>query len=175
MKIITISGKAESGKDTTARAIKDKLEPMGYKVLICHYADLLKYICKTFFNWNGKKDDEGRTLLQKVGTNTIREKYPEYWVDFIKQMLDFFPHEWDFVLIPDCRFPNEIESMKIDGWNIKSVRIERPNFENHLSAEQRLHPSETALDDYEFDYYLTNPGNLSGLSKKVDDLIKNII
>lgn len=51
MKVITISGKAQNGKDTTAGLLKAALEADGYKVLITHYADLLKYICKQFFGW----------------------------------------------------------------------------------------------------------------------------
>ena len=46
MKIITISAKARNGKDFCANLIKQKLESRGNKVLITHYADLLKYICK---------------------------------------------------------------------------------------------------------------------------------
>lgn len=170
MKIITISGKAECGKDTTAKEIKNQLENMGYSVLICHYADLLKYICKQFFDWNGKKDEEGRTLLQMVGTDTIRRKDADFWVKFIKQILQFFPEEWDFVIIPDTRFPNEINQIK-DTFYLVSLKVSRPNYENHLTEEQRQHPSETALDDYTFDYTLVNPGNKEGLCAEVDHFI----
>lgn len=171
MTIITLSAKAEGGKDTTALQIKNQLEDMGYSVLITHYADLLKYICRQFFDWDGKKNEEGRTILQRVGTNTVREKKPEYWVDFIKDILDFFPDEWDYVLIPDTRFPNEIDSLKQDGFNCISVHITRPNYENHLTDEQRRHPSETALDEYKFDYEMINPGSIEELNKEVRKFI----
>lgn len=174
MKIITLSAKAEGGKDTTALQIKHQLEDMGYAVLITHYADLLKYICKKFFDWDGRKNEEGRTLLQRVGTNTIREIEPNYWVDFIKQILRFFPDEWDYVLIPDTRFPNEIDLMKQD-FDCISIHITRPGYENHLTEEQRRHPSETALDEYKFDYEITNPGTKDGLSREVQDFINKII
>lgn len=49
MKVICISGKAQHGKDTSANLLKMMLEADGYKVLIAHYGDLVKYICKTFF------------------------------------------------------------------------------------------------------------------------------
>lgn len=166
MNVITISGKAECGKDTTAKELKTQLENMGYSVLICHYADLLKYICKTFFDWDGNKDEEGRTLLQMVGTETIRTKEPNYWVDFIKQILRFFKDEWDFVLIPDTRFPNEINLMK-EEFHTVSIKVVRPNYENHLTEEQRQHASEVALDDFSFDYVITNPGNREGLCEEV--------
>lgn len=174
MNVITISGKAESGKDTTARILKEQLEDMGYSVLITHYADLLKYICKQFFDWDGKKNEEGRTLLQKVGTETIRTKEPDYWVNFIKSILHLFKDEWDFVLIPDTRFPNEIDSMKKE-FDVISLYINRPNYENHLTDEQRKHISETALDEYEFDFKIINSGNLGGLIEEVKTFISYML
>lgn len=109
MQVIAISGKAQHGKDTSAKILKNMLEADGYRVLITHYADLLKYMCRTFFGWNGEKDDAGRHILQYVGTDIIRQKRPDFWVDFVTDVLALFPDDWDFVLIPDCRFPNEIE------------------------------------------------------------------
>lgn len=109
MKIVCISGKAQHGKDTTAKLLEEILEAQGNRVLIAHYGDLVKYVCKTFFGWDGKKDEKGRTLLQRVGTDKIRAVSPDYWVDFIVSILDIFCDEWDYVLIPDTRFPNEYE------------------------------------------------------------------
>lgn len=173
MKVITISGKAESGKDTTANILKICLENKGYSVLICHYADLLKFICKEYFDWDGMKNEEGRSLLQRVGTEGIRKVEPNYWVDFIKSMLKFFPEEWDYVLIPDTRFPNEIELMKND-FDVTTINVVRPDYENGLTEEQRQHPSETALDNYKFDHVLKNPGNLGDYIDVVKKFVKNM-
>ena len=98
------------------------MEQDNKRVLICHYADLLKYICKTFFVWDGVKDEKARSLLQRVGTDTIRKQNPDYWVEFISEFLKMFPDEWDYVLIPDARFPNEIRQMLLDG-DRKSTRL----------------------------------------------------
>ena len=89
MKVVCISGKAQHGKDTTAGMMKTALESMGHTVLIAHYGDLVKYVCRTFFGWNGEKDAYGRSLLQKVGTDIVREQRPNYWVDFVKDMLTY--------------------------------------------------------------------------------------
>ena len=140
MKIITISGHAQNGKDFCANLIKQKLESRGNKVLITHYADLLKYICKTFFNWDGRKNTEGRTLLQYVGTDVIRKKNPDYWVNFIIGIFNLFPDEWDYVLIPDTRFPNENNLMK-EYFDVTTVRVTRPNYDNGLTEEQQNHES----------------------------------
>lgn len=83
MKILLISGKAQHGKDTTAGMLKEQLESDGYRVLIAHYADLLKFICRQYFDWNGEKDEAGRHTLQYVGTDIIRKEHPDYWVDFL--------------------------------------------------------------------------------------------
>ena len=151
MKIVCISGKAQHGKDTTAKLLEETLEAQGNRVLIAHYGDLVKYVCKTFFGWDGKKDEKGRTLLQRVGTDKIRAVSPDYWVDFIVSILDIFCDEWDYVLIPDTRFPNEYEIYETYGMDAILLRVVRPNFVSPLTEEQQKHASETALDDYQYD------------------------
>ena len=47
MKVICISAKARHGKDTAAEIMIEYLEMQGKKVLITHFADLLKYLCKS--------------------------------------------------------------------------------------------------------------------------------
>ena len=86
--IIPISGKAQHGKDTAAKILKEKLEDEGYRVLIMHYADYLKFGCTTYLGWDGQKDDYGRTLLQQVGTNQMRHQYPDFWVENVCKWID---------------------------------------------------------------------------------------
>lgn len=171
MKVVCISGKAQHGKDTTAGMMKTVLESMGHTVLIAHYGDLVKYVCRTFFGWNGEKDAYGRSLLQKVGTDIVREQRPNFWVDFIKDLLSMFPNEWDFVLIPDSRFPNETDGLKQAGFNVIHLRVRRENFESPLTTEQQNHPSETALDHVVPDFLIVNDGTLEDLYNKVCNLV----
>lgn len=174
MKVICISGRARHGKDTSADFMKTELEKKGYKVLIAHYGDLVKYTCKTFFGWNGEKDEAGRHLLQYVGTDIIRNQSENYWVDYIVDMLSFFGSNWDFVLIPDTRFPNEIERMKEKGFEVVSMRINRENFESELTEEQKKHISETALDNYSFDYIVRNT-TLEEFYERLSEVLENIM
>lgn len=173
MKVVCISAKAQHGKDTAAQILKDHLEQCGKRVLIIHYADLLKWLCTKFFGWDGKKDEAGRTILQHVGTDTIRKQDPDYWVNFVVQFLKMFSADWDFVLIPDCRFPNEAENM-IANFDTKVLRIYRPDFNNGLSAEQQSHPSETAMDYYMFDSIICNDGSLDEFRQKLISFISTI-
>lgn len=171
MKVILISGKAGHGKDTVADMLTEELRSVGEGVLVTHYADLLKYICRTFFGWDGKKDKAGRWLLQSVGTDVVRKKDPDFWVRFISNILEFFPDTWDYVIIPDARFPNEMDLIK-HVFDAVTIRVFRPNFNGNLSEAQQNHASETALDNYRHDFYIKNDGNLEDLRKQVVRLLQ---
>ena len=153
---ICISGQAQHGKDTSAQMLKEELTNRGYSVLVIHYADLLKFICKNFFGWNGEKDERGRSLLQYVGTECVRKKDPDYWVDFVANLVRMFPNKWDFVIVSDVRFPNELSRIADAGFPATHVRIVRPGFDNQLTDAQKKHKSETALNGVAPDVWLMN-------------------
>ena len=177
MKIIMISGKMRHGKDTCAQFIKEELERMDKRILIIHYADYLKFILKQYFGWDGEKNEEGRKLLQIVGTDLIRARQPDFWVDIVAKFLLVTHDQWDYVLIPDTRFPNEITKMKMmfGIQNTFSLRVDRVDFvPEEATKEQLAHPSETALDGYEFDNYIFNTGDLNALREKIQTYVKTL-
>lgn len=164
-KIILISGKARSGKDTFAKIFKEDAEKDNKKCLIIKYGDILKFVCSKYFNWNGEKDEIGRTLLQQVGTNLIRKNNYDALVNCVIEIVKGLSTEFDYVLIPDVRFYNEINKWKEYGFDCVTVRIDRwyetsngkfVLYDNGLTEEQKNHTSEIALDDYVFDYRIDN-------------------
>lgn len=167
-----ISGHAQNGKDTVARMLREQMELEEKSVLITHYADLLKYICRTFFHWNGQKDAIGRSILQRVGTDIVRRKQPDYWVDFLLSVFSLFPNSWDYVLVPDARFPNEIEKLRANGYDVTHLHVVRPGFASPLSPEQQNHRSETALDGMQPDRQIVNGGTLDDLRETVKNYWK---
>lgn len=169
MNVICITGKAQHGKDTLAGFLLDTLESRGKRVLITHYGDLLKYVCWSFFGWDGKKDEAGRSLLQYVGTEKIRAKKPDFWVNFIRDILSMFPNEWDTVIIPDCRYPNECDMLRDLEYGVSVIRVIRDGFVSPLTEAQQAHPSETSMDGYQTDYTIHNDGTLDDLRKKADE------
>lgn len=169
MKVIAISGKAGSGKDTVGSILEEELAVDGYDVLLAHNADLVKFICSEYFGWDGKKDTFGRELLQYVGTDVVRSKNPDYWVDFIISTVRLFPDTWDYVIIPDCRFENELNRWRDFGYKVTHIRVERPGYDSGLTPEQRDHKSETALDNTMPDHIIYNDGSLSDLRQRIDD------
>lgn len=153
MIVILISGKAESGKTTAANILKNELEKIGGKAAIIPYGDYVKHTAKLVYDWDGKKDEAGRSLLQHWGTDVVRSKHENFWVDTVISLNSLIRDEFDYMIVDDVRFKNEITRWKGDSdctWRkVISVRIERPGFENHLTEEQRNHISETDLDSFD--------------------------
>ena len=172
MKVVLISAKARNGKDQSAIYLKEILEEKGKRILIIHYADYLKYFCKEYLGWDGIKDEHGREILQKWGSQVVRKNYSDTWVDIIIAILRGIYTEYDYVLIPDVRFPNEIDKMK-ENFDCISIRLTRPNFDNGLTSEQKEHISETALDNYiGFNCRIINDGSLSELKQMLKNFTK---
>lgn len=172
IKIFAISGKAQHGKDTLANILYEELTNKGYRVLLTHYADLVKYIAKTFFNWDGEKDEKGRTLLQYIGTDVVRKQKPNYWVEFVLDIINLFGDNWDCVIIPDTRFPNEVDMLKEHYQKVEHIRVVRPDFETPLTEEQRNHISETALDDIIPDVTFYNDGTIKDIRETISNMIR---
>jgi hypothetical protein len=171
MTIISLSGKAECGKNLAGELLKIKLEEKNKSCILLAYADLLKYLAQKYFGWNGIKDEVGRNLLQQIGTDKFRKSSPTFFVDFIIKLVDVIKNDFDYAIITDCRFVNEIQQWKKNQYNIISVHIERLNYTNQLTKEQQNHPSETKLDYYEFDYYIKSNTGKENMEKEIDKLL----
>ncbi|NFH40879.1 hypothetical protein [Clostridium sporogenes] len=176
-KIFIISGKARNGKDSTYEIMKKHLEFYNEKCLRIAYGDYVKFIAKQYFGWNGQKDEKGRHLLQYVGTDLVRIKLnkPDYWVKRVIDTIKIVGDECKYIFIPDARFPNEIELIKQAFPNIiETIRVSRKNFISPLTKAQQQHISETALDNYKFDYYIESKNGLNNLDTKILDTFKFI-
>lgn len=181
MKTILISGKSASGKDQFAKYLYNYLDNKDYRVLIIHFADAVKFFAKEYYNWNGEKDEAGRTLLQHLGTDTVRKAYPTFWGEIVAKFISATHESWDFVLIPDWRFINEGNIVKKFNKNAYTVRINRLNADGTyklnpaFTQAQNEHISETELDDYVFDYMIDNSGTLDDLANYAKDVAKEIL
>lgn len=178
---IIISGKSGSGKDMMAQFMKEELAKHNQKALIIHYADAVKWFCRDFLDWDGKKDEVGRTLLQMVGTDIVRARHPNFWVGIVVGLIQAFePYkDFDVAIVPDARFENEVNISLENLKNCVSVRIERttngePWVNPTLTEDQRNHPSETSLDCFAFDYVVHNDEGLDMLRESAHAILADL-
>jgi hypothetical protein len=120
-----------------------------------------------------------RDLLQKLGTEAMREGlHTNVWVNAL--MADYKPGPFypevsteDHAKLPnwiitDTRFPNEAQAIKDKGGVV--IKVDRPG----VSAIN-THTSETALDDWNFDYIIHNNGDINQLEEIVKEFINSPI
>lgn len=72
-------------------------------------------------------------------------------------------------IITDMRFPNEMQAVKDRGGI--TIRVSRTGI--HTPKIEDLHPSETALDNYEFDYHIDNSDTIEDIIEKVREILIN--
>lgn len=172
--VIGLSGYARSGKDTIGAVLTER----GY--IRASFADYIREALLALnptiggegnltdlienHGWeSGKvKFPEVRSLQQRMGTEVGRNMLGEnIWVDLtFKNLADGAK-----VIVTDCRFPNEADTVKRLGGEV--WRVSRPGF-----SAVNAHPSEVSLDDWKFDRYFENSGSVEELHAKVREALK---
>jgi len=111
MDVYGICGCARVGKTTVARIISEKLTSQGKKCLLLSFASPLKDGLGIMGITKEENYDLYRHLAQYIGTNCIRDKYPDWWVNLMeKNIASSRKHNEDVVIvIDDIRFRNELE------------------------------------------------------------------
>ena len=166
-KIIVISGKQYSGKDTLAALLLSDLTDF-VRVGI---GDAIKY---EYAKKNGVAFDEivknkhlYRSGLIELG-NYGRSIDPDYWLKSIVEMKEN-------VIVPDVRVEHEVELFK--SYGAYSIRVEA-SYENRSKRAVITNaddPTETALDSFDgWDAVVDNNSDFSNLEKQEKDLLIKI-
>ena len=127
-----------------------------------------------------------RWVLQYWGTEVCRKAFhDDIWIASLENKLR---NSRDNVVISDCRFPNEISSIKNAGGSIVWVRRgELPDWYQYaLAANQlgsnmalnelkmrKIHASETAWVGTEFDHEIDNNSTIDDLYQKIQSIISD--
>ncbi len=159
MKVYLIGGKARNGKDTLALYMKEAYEKMGKKTCIMHLSNYIKHFAIDYFNWDGKEETKPRSLLQKIGTEIIREKMnkPLFFIQRVKEDIEVLANFYDIIIIADIRLPLEFDELKSSYPEAIKIHITRPKLVTDLTKEEAKHITEKALDDYDdYDYKIIN-------------------
>ena len=125
-----------------------------------------------------------RWVLQYWGTEVCRRSFhDDIWIASLENKLR---NSKDNVVISDCRFPNEIKSIKESGGKIVLVKrgalpvwynlAVSANQGHNLAAQElkhlKIHASETAWVGTEFDYELDNNGTIEQLFARTKSLVE---
>jgi len=207
--IIGIAGFIGSGKDTIADYL---ITFKGFRRV--SYAEPLKDAIASIFAWDrdllegtskysrewrdtvdpwwaerlGIKHLTPRWVLQQWGTEVGRRAFhDDIWIASIENKLRTIS---DNIVISDCRFPNELKSIKrMGGITIRVSRGANPdwydsamilnegfNHPEYRTARDTLeqlniHASEYSSVGLEYDYYIENNGTIDELHRKVDLVI----
>tara|TARA_B100001778_G_scaffold200638_1_gene165677 strand:- start:3604 stop:4329 length:726 start_codon:yes stop_codon:yes gene_type:complete len=140
-------------------------------IKVYHFADSLKNLCVEFFDLKpeqvyGTDDDKNtktpytqngwkhqmtaREFLQYFGTDVMRKIKDTVWVDYAIKMIKL--EQSEIALIPDVRFPNEIEAIHKAGGIV--IRLTRDLYSDDHRCESALDPSN--YDWKNFDYTVNN-------------------
>ena len=132
-----------------------------------------------------------RWVLQYWGTEVCRKAFnDDIWIASLENKLR---NSKDDIVISDCRFPNEIKSIKeAGGIVVRVVRGDEPDwYDAAISANRgpdgnvtwatskrklelaNIHASETAWVGTKFDAVLDNNGTIDDLFKQIKNLVKN--
>jgi hypothetical protein len=104
---------------------------------------------------------EVRRLLQRLGTESIREYYgDDIWVNRGMEIADEVSGP---VVITDVRFPNEADAIKRAGGVL--IRITRPDRD---TSGDTAHASETHVDSLPADMEITNDTSIEDLWTKAE-------
>ena len=158
-KLYLMCGKARHGKDTFSGFLKEAYEENGKTLIITQLSKYIKYYAREMTGWNLTEEDKPRALLQELGTDIIREKLGKADL-FINRMIDdveIFSCFYDAIVISDVRFKKEVDDLRAAFPDLVAIHINRPNFDNGLTEEQKRHKTEIDLDDYDkFDERIVN-------------------
>ena len=184
--IIQLLGQARSGKDWTASQLKTYFESQGKSVEIMSYAAPMKRIAATLFGISLEQLDvaknnpatypiycgeygrdyletDFRQFLQRLGNDAIKPEFgDDVWAKLAKANID--KSTADIIIIPDCRFPVELN--EVGGTTVRIVNNSLPPPMNH--------PSELELLNYLTHYSLDNT-NHSLTSEDIENLAQRIL
>ena len=161
-RLIGISGKKRSGKDTVAE-ILSLTQP---DVVKYWFAQQLKVevalACNVSLAYLDTHKENFRLILQGWGTDFRRNMFGnDYWIRKMEIAVNQLSQH-KTIVIPDVRFPNEYKYITSQGGIM--IRVERE------TGLKDTHESETALDDFVFDYRIQNSGTIEELVEQVKQI-----
>jgi hypothetical protein len=176
MKIIGLGHYSRTGKDSFANYLVQNLLSTDLRVVKRPFAWKLKEVAHDLYAWAGMREPEfyetpegaiARDVVLpalemtpvevwvKLGTPAIREQvYDKTWIDYVLKGT----RDTDILIIPDVRFPNEIEAIREAGGT--AIKVVRPGYgPRNTVADRKL------LGYAGWDYVIGGEGTMTSLNR----------
>lgn len=171
--VITLTGKAHSGKDEVARLIVESCKENGKKAFCLAYADQLKNMVSRNFDYSENDKETGRHYLQEFG-DFVRGIEEDYFVHHVWHTIDLLRNHYDLFIITDARYENELSLFPYDlMYPTINVYIQR-EFKSPLGEVEQEHSSEQMAsnpDWSKFHAVIDNNGTLENTKNQVNELL----
>lgn len=168
---IALMGYARSGKDTVAEMIKEQCRPMGTLA----FGNQLKVEFHNMFP-HIPRDPKPRDGYEKFG-QTMREIYPNVWIDRLEKSFHILQGSDIGVIITDLRQVNEAKWCKENGFAIVWVSS-HPTIRSERSVDDAqyhdVNTSEEELWMIDYDYLIFNNGTKEQLAENVKSFIDEL-
>lgn len=173
-KILAFSGRKQSGKTTASQYIESLINNQGLDISyrVYNFADPLKEdICinilgltyeqcygsdedkntLTKLEWQGEKLT-ARRAMEVIGTDIFRQLYSPVWVEATTNKIK--RDNLDLAIIPDCRFPNEVDIILENNGYV--IRLDLDPFNSQSNSEAALDKDKYPWS--RFSYVIANSG-----------------
>ncbi len=172
---IGLIGGMRAGKDTVAERLN---RAHGFEYPIA-FGSALKRLAHGLFPYV-PKDPKPRKLYQFM--NKMREYDPDVWIKHLEYIYGYYTEQRSTtgIVLTDIRQPNEYDWARANGFIIVKVeapaeiRKQRAMQSDDFSDEDMTHSTESYIDEFAYDYSITNDGSLDELRAKVDALVGEI-
>ena len=154
MRLFIIGGKANVGKNTLAKLIKQYYDEKDEKSIITEYSKYVKLLSNEMLDWNGKK--KPRAFLQNLGEEYRKVVSPSVFIDRMKEDILIYQKYYQNIIICDARLIPELTLMKTKYPKCYTIHL-ISNRKNNLTKEEQNHITEIEFDNYKsFDYTIEN-------------------
>lgn len=171
MQIFIISGKAQAGKDTTAKFIHDYYTKKNQKCINLQFSSYIKMYAKNICSWNGEEETKPRTFLQDLGQHIRNKINVDFFINRIIEDIKVYSKYYNIITISDTRLIREIEKIKETFPESISIHILRKT-SNNLNEKETNHKTEIELDNYHnFNHIINNDKTLKDLENKIISLL----
>ena len=158
--IIVINGSGGKGKDSFVEFVSKYLKTKNISSV-----DKIKEAA-TILGWSGGKEDDDRWFLSNL--KRLSKRYNDYPYRYVANEIGKFLKDNEEVMFIHIREPEEIRRV-VSEFNAKTLLVRNSNI-----LDIKTNYSDANVENYDYDFYIENNGNLEDLKYKAKKFAENL-